>query len=62
MTLKRWRAIYLLRVVSNLLKRIVLRRLQDSEGEEGRKQGKTTGKFRSRRNKGITDTMTALIC
>ena len=34
-TPKSWRAIHLLRVVSKLLERIVLRRLQDGEGEEG---------------------------
>ena len=56
---KSWRAIHLLRVVSKLLERIVLRRLQDTEGDEGRELGKT--QFESRRNRGTTDAMTALL-
>ena len=35
MTPKSWRVIHLLRVVSKILERIVFRRLQDGEGEEG---------------------------
>ena len=58
-TPKSWRAIHLLRVVSKLLERIVLRRLQDAEGEEGRELGMT--QFGSRRNRGTTDAMTALM-
>ena len=58
-TPKSWRAIHLLRVVSKVLDRIVLRRLQDTEGEKGGTLGKT--QFGSRRNKGTTDAMTALM-
>ena len=58
-TPKSWRAIHLLRVVSKVLERIVLRRLQDTEGEKGGTLGKT--QFGSRRNKGTTDAMTALM-
>ena len=58
-TPKSWRAIHLLRVVSKVLERIVLRRLQDAEGEEGEKLGST--QFGSRRNRGTTDAMTALM-
>ena len=58
-TPKSWRAIHLLRVVSKLLERIVLRRLQDGEGEEGGELGKS--QFGSRRNRGTTDAMTALL-
>ena len=54
-----WRAIHLLRVVSKLLERIVLRGLQDAEGEEGGELGMT--QFGSRRNRGMTDAMTALM-
>ena len=57
-TPKSWRAIHLLRVVSKLLERIVLRRLQDREGEEGGELGKS--QFGSRRNRGTTDALTAL--
>ena len=58
-TPKSWRAIHLLRVVSKVLKRVVLRRLQDAEGEKGGTLGKT--QFGSRRNRGTTDAMTALM-
>ena len=56
---KSWRAIHLLRVVSKLLERIVLRRLQDEEGEEGGELGKS--QFGSRRHRGTTDAMTTLL-
>ena len=59
MTPKSWRAIHLSRVVSKFLERIVLRRLQDAEGEEGGELGMT--QFGSRRNMGTTDAMTALM-
>ena len=58
-TPKSWRAIHLLRVVSKLLERIVLRRLQDAEGEEGGELGMT--QYGSRRNRGTTDAMTVLM-
>ena len=58
-TPKSWRAIHLLRVISKLLERIVLRRLQDGEGEEGGELGKS--QFGSRRNRGTTDAMTTLL-
>ena len=38
---KSWRAIHLLWVVSKSLERIVLRRLQEGEGEEWRELGKS---------------------
>ena len=58
-TPKSWRAIHLLRVVSKILERIVLRRLQDTEGEKGGELGTT--QYGSRRNRGTTDAMTALM-
>ena len=58
-TPKSWRAIHLLRVVSKTLERVVLRRLQDTEGEKGGKLGTT--QYGSRRNRGTTDAMTALM-
>ena len=51
--------IHLLRVVSKLLEKIVLRRLQDGEGEEGGHLGKS--QLGSRRDRGTTDAMTALL-
>ena len=42
-----------------MLERIVLRRLQDAEGEEGGELGMT--QYGSRRNRGTTDAMTALM-
>ena len=58
-TPKSWRAIHLLRVVSKILERIVLKRLQDAEDEEEGRLGTT--QFGSRRNRGTTDAMTALM-
>ena len=58
-TPKSWRAKHLLRVASKILERIVLRRLQDEEGEEGGELGKS--QFGSRRNRGMTDAMTMLL-
>ena len=59
MSPKSWRPIHLLRVVSKPLERIVLRCLQNTEGDEGRELGKT--QFGSRRNRGTTDAMTAFM-
>ena len=58
-TPKSWRAIHLLRVVSKILERVVLRRLQDAEDKGDGKLGTT--QFGSRRNRGTTDAMTALM-